>query len=79
MASVLKVLIVMFVMVAIVLMMMFSLTSDVVKCPPNADFTFNNFQFEKTLVTEWDLVCDQDYKVPCGQGARNWWYWSYWQ
>ena len=60
-ASVMIVLMAMIVMVVIV-MMMFSLTDEVVKCPPNADFTFNNFQFEETLVTEWDLVCDQDYR-----------------
>ena len=60
------------VLTVVMVMMVFSLTDEVVKCPPNAGFTFNNFQFEKTLVTEWDLVCDQDYKVPCGQGAKKW-------
>ena len=51
-------------MMVMVMVMLFSLTDEVVKCPPNADFAFNKFQFEETLVTEWDLVCDQDYKVP---------------
>ena len=52
------------VMVMMLMVMLFSLTDEVAKCPPNADFAFNKFQFEETLVTEWDLVCDQDYKVP---------------
>ena len=52
------------VMMMMLMVMIFSLTEEEVKCPPNADFAFNKFQFEETLVTEWDLVCDQDYKVP---------------
>ena len=26
-------------------------------------YTYNKFQFDETLVTKWDLVCDQQYKV----------------
>ena len=26
-------------------------------------FAYNTFQFEETLVTRWNLVCDQEYKV----------------
>ena len=32
-------------------------------CTADSEFTYNSFQFEETLVTQWNLVCDQDFKV----------------
>jgi hypothetical protein len=29
----------------------------------DSQFAYNEFQFEETLVTRWNLVCDQEYKV----------------
>ena len=29
----------------------------VVSCPKGSQFAYNNFEFEETLVTEWDAVC----------------------
>jgi len=26
-------------------------------------FAYNTFQFQETLVTQWNMVCDQEYKV----------------
>ena len=27
------------------------------------DFAYNDFEFDETLVTKWNLVCDQKFKV----------------
>ena len=35
-------------------------SSNVVSCPQGGKFTFNNFEFEETLVTKWESVCDGD-------------------
>ena len=29
----------------------------IVSCPKGSQFAYNNFEFEETLVTEWDAVC----------------------
>ena len=42
----------------------FSLTEMVVNCPIDAEFAFADFEFAETLVTKWNLVCDQKNKVP---------------
>jgi len=40
-------------------------TDTVVSCHggPDHQFAYNSFQLEDTLVTRWNLVCDQEYKV----------------
>ena len=38
-------------------------TTDVTECSSGMKYTYNKFQFDETLVTKWDLVCDQQYKV----------------
>ena len=32
-------------------------TNQLVKCPGQATFAYNEFEFTETLVTEWDAVC----------------------
>ena len=33
------------------------------ECGNNAEYAYNSFEFKKTLVTEWNLVCGDSYKV----------------
>ena len=38
-------------------------TEEIVKCPKGAEYAYNSFEFKETLVTKWNLVCDESYKV----------------
>ena len=50
-------------------------TDTVVDCYGGVDqqFAYNAFQFEETLVTEWNMVCDEEPKVtPWPPPGRRW-------
>jgi hypothetical protein len=34
-----------------------------VKCTGNASYVYGNFEYESTIVTELNLVCDDEFKV----------------
>jgi OCT family organic cation transporter-like MFS transporter 4/5 len=38
-------------------------SDEVMECGSNVEYTYNAFQFEETLVTKWNLVCGQEFKV----------------
>ena len=40
-----------------------SFTDVVSNCGSDAEFVYNEFEFEETLVTKWNLVCGQSFKV----------------
>ncbi len=41
----------------------FDLSGSPVKCDPNSGFVYDDFEMEETVVTEFDLVCDDQFKV----------------
>jgi hypothetical protein len=40
-----------------------SFSDEVVECGSHWEYTYNTFQFDETLVTKWNLVCGQQFKV----------------
>ena len=48
------------------------MTSEVESCGPESTFTYADFKMDSTLVTDFDMVCDQAKEVDSGIQADIW-------